>query len=211
MADSNPNQITRRKYERISWLYDFLDLPFEYSRYRRGRAVIFQGITGRLLDAGVGTGRNIPYYPQRAQITGIDLSPAMLIQAERRRRRHAVSMELLEMDVLDTSFPDGHFDSIVATFLFCTLKDSQQLPALRELRRICKQGGSIRILEYAYSQVPWKRLIMHLWEPWVRWAYGAGFDRNTEQYVGEAGLRIADRAFLYQDIVKLLVLQPVTP
>jgi len=49
---------------------------------------------------------------------------------------------------------------------------------------------------------------MRLWAPWVRLVYGATFDRNTEQYVDAAGLELTEERFLYQDIIKLLVLRP---
>ncbi len=115
------------------------------------------------------------------------------------------------MDVLPTAFPDRHFDAIVATFLFCVLDESQQLPALKELARICKPAGSIRILDYTFSRNPRKRAIMRLWVPWVRWAYGAAFDRNVERYALAAGLEIVERRFLFQDIIKLIVARPSSP
>ena len=51
------------RYQRIAWVYDLLDLPFEHTRYRKIRPMIFAGLSGRILDAGVGTGRNFPFYP----------------------------------------------------------------------------------------------------------------------------------------------------
>jgi ubiquinone/menaquinone biosynthesis C-methylase UbiE len=69
------------RYERIAPLYDLLDLPFEYSRYRKIRPLLFQGLKGRVLDAGIGTGRNIQFYPPGAQVVGIDISSAMLARA----------------------------------------------------------------------------------------------------------------------------------
>ena len=56
------------RYQRIAPVYDLLDLPFEYGRYRRIRRLLFQGLSGRLLDAGVGTGRNFPFYYRSAPI-----------------------------------------------------------------------------------------------------------------------------------------------
>ena len=73
------------RYQRIAPLYDLLDLPFERGRYRRVRPLLFEGLSGHILDAGVGTGRNFPFYPAGATVLGIDLSPAMLARAERRR------------------------------------------------------------------------------------------------------------------------------
>ncbi len=49
---------------------------------------------------------------------------------------------------------------------------------------------------------------MRLWAPWVRWAYGAAFDRDTERYVPQAGLEIVETRFLYKDIIKLIVARP---
>ncbi len=192
-------------YRSIARFYDLLDLPFERGRYAPIRPAILAGLSGRVLDAGVGTGRNMGFYPADAQVTGVDLSPAMLSRAVARREQLGIEVELLERDICDTGLPDGHFDAAVATFLFCVLDDDLQLPALKELARIVKPGGEIRILEYQYSARPWKRFIMRLWAPWVRLVYGATFDRNTEQYLPEAGLETVEKRFLFQDIIKLIV------
>ena len=121
------------RYQRIAPFYDLLDLPFEYGRYRHIRPLLFRGLSGRLLDAGVGTGRNFPFYPRGSEVVGIDLSPAMLARAERRRGTAAVSVQLQQMDVTRLTFPNGSFDGAIATFLFCTLPDDLQVPALKEL------------------------------------------------------------------------------
>ncbi len=199
----------KRSYKHIARFYDLLDLPFEYWRYRTIRGVVFEGVAGTVLDAGVGTGRNMSFYPAGARVTGIDLSPQMLARAARRRARLGVDVELRQMDVTATEFPDGCFDVVVATFLFCVLDHADQQPALEELRRITKPGGEIRILEYAYSKHPLKRLIMRLWAPLVRRLYGAAFDRETEKYIPAAGLELVEQRYLYQDIITLLVARPL--
>ncbi len=198
----------RQRYERLAPFYDLLDLPFEYRRYRALRPQLFEGISGTILDAGVGTGRNLPFYPEGSHVTGIDFSPAMIVRANKRRAKLGKNIELLEMNVLATTFPDRHFDAVVATFLFCVLDEDQQLPALRELARICKPSGVLRFLDYTYSNDPIRRSIMRLWTPWVRWVYGAAFDRQTERYIPQAGLKIVETRFLYQDTIKLIVARP---
>ncbi len=198
----------RRVYERIAGLYDLLDLPFEYMRYRPLRRRVFRGVGGTVLDAGVGTGRNMPFYPTEARVTGIDFSDAMLARAERRRARLGVTAELRAASVLRTGFPDRHFDFVVATFLFCVLDDADQRPALEELARICKPGGEIRILEYAWPESRFRRAVMRIWAPWVRWAYGAAFDRDTERYLSAAGLEPVECIPLHDDIIKLIVVRP---
>ncbi len=199
---------SRSRYDLVAAFYDLVDLVFEYGRYRRLRPHLFEGISGNILDAGIGTGRNMPFYPKGCRVVGIDLSPAMLAQASKRRSKFGNDVELLEMDVFATTFPDRYFDAIVATFLFCVLEASQQRPALQELARICKPGGQIRLLEYTYSKNPIRRLVMRLWAPWVRWVFGAAFDRDTERYIPEAGLKLVETRFLYQDIIKMIVARP---
>jgi SAM-dependent methyltransferase len=70
------------RYQRIAPLYDLLDLPFERWLYRALRPLLFRGLQGRLLDAGIGTGRNCEFYPAEAIVSGIDTSPAMLERAQ---------------------------------------------------------------------------------------------------------------------------------
>jgi ubiquinone/menaquinone biosynthesis C-methylase UbiE len=192
------------RYQRIAPFYDLLDLPFEYGRYRKIRPQLFAGLSGLILDAGVGTGRNFPFYPRGARIVGIDLSPAILARAARRRPLSAAEIELRQMDVTQIELPDRHFDAAVATFLFCVLPDELQVPALRELGRVTKPGAVIRLLEYTRPQGAFRRATTKLWEPWVRWAYGAGFDRRTEQHIPEAGLRLVQSRFVVDDLIKIL-------
>ncbi len=195
-------------YNHIARLYDILDLPFEYGRYKPLRRVLFDGLNGDLLDAGVGTGRNFPFYPKGSKVTGIDLSPAMLNRARRRKEKHGTVVDLHEMNVMEMDFADDSFDGIISTFLFCVLDAEHQQPALEELRRVCRPGGAIRILEYAISEKPLQSFIMKFWAPWVRFAYGAEFDRHTEQYLEAAGLDLVEMKFLYKDIIKLLCVRP---
>ena len=192
------------RYQRIAPFYDLLDLAFEYRRYRRIRPQLFAGLSGRILDAGVGTGRNIPFYPRDAEVVGIDLSPAMLARAERRARRAGRAVELRRMDVTRLDLPDGSFDAVVASFLFCVLPTDLQVPALREIERVLKPGGTVRLLEYVRPQGRLRAALARLWEPWVAWAFGASFDRVSEARLVEAGLEIVETRFAVPDLIKLI-------
>ena len=193
------------RYQRIAPFYDLLDLVFEHGRYRRIRPLLFEGLSGDILDAGVGTGRNFPFYPAGASVLGIDLSPAMLARAERRRSEAGVTVELRQMDVTALQLPTASFDAAVATFLFCVLPEELQLPGLRELGRVVKPGGEIRLLEYVRPTGGLRRVITKIWEPWVGWAYGASFDRRTEEHVPEAGLELVEARFAVDDLIRLIV------
>jgi ubiquinone/menaquinone biosynthesis C-methylase UbiE len=192
------------RYQRIAPFYDLLDLVFEHGRYQRIRPLLFEGLSGHILDAGVGTGRNFPFYPAGATVLGIDLSPAMLARAERRRAEASAPVELRQMDVTALQLPAASFDAAVATFLFCVLPEALQVPGLRELGRVVKPGGEIRLLEYVRPAGGLRRVITKIWEPWVGWAYGASFDRRTEMHVPEAGLELIEARFAVDDLIRLI-------
>lgn len=195
------------RYQRIAPLYDFLDGPFERSRYRPLRPKLFDGLSGQLLDAGIGTGRNCEFYPPEAVVTGIDTSPAMLERARTRCPTLAAGGRLYEMDVTALEFPTASFDAAVSSFLFCVLPDNQQVPALRELGRVVRPGGLIRLLEYVRPSGRLRRAITYIWQPWVAWAYGASYDRHTEERVPEAGLEVVESRFVVDDILKMLTVR----
>lgn len=199
------------RYQRIAPFYDVLEWPFERHRYRVLRPLLFEGLSGDLLDAGVGTGRNCPFYPPGAEVSGIDLSPAMLARAQQRCPELAAAGRLWHMDVTRLEFPSGAFDAAVASFLFCVLPDDAQVPALRELGRVVKPGGSIRLLDYVRPRGASRRLVSRLWQPWIGWAFSASFDRQTERYIPEAGLELADSRFVFADLIRLLTLRVPAP
>lgn len=198
-------EVTRRRtYQRIARFYDLVDLPFEYFRYRQLRPLLFDGLKGRILDAGVGTGRNMPFYPPGAEVIGIDISPAMLLRAERRRDQSRAAVGLREMDVTNLDFPDASFDAIVASFLFCTLPKELQAPALHELSRVLKPGGTLRLLDYRRPRTRLRLILIRLWEPWARWAFGASFDRRPERYLAQAGMTMTRTALVAGELIALV-------
>lgn len=194
----------RERYQRIAPFYDLLDFPFEHGRYRHIRPLLFAGLSGHILDAGVGTGRNIPYYPVDACVTGIDLSPAMLARARKRAQESGRAVDLQLMDVTRLDLPDDMFDAAVASFLFCVLPDESQPDALRELRRVIKPGGTLRLLEYVRPTGALRGLIARLWEPWMAFAFGAGFDRRTQAHLRDLGLEIVEARFVVDDLIQMI-------
>jgi ubiquinone/menaquinone biosynthesis C-methylase UbiE len=142
-------------------------------------------------------------------MVAIDSSPKMLARAERRASASGrTDVAFYVRDLLKTGFPDAHFDAIVSTFVFCVLEDNQQLPALKEVRRICKPDGVIKLLDYRLSEKPLLRRTMQAVSSWSGWAFDSRYRPTTEAYLEAAGLEVVESRFVLSDIVKLLVLRP---
>ena len=203
--------MANKTYERIAPLYNLLDAPHELTWRRRQRASLFEGLSGRILDAGVGTGRKVAFYPAGSQVIAIDKSPRMLKFARLESEKTGRPAQFLEMDVMKTAFPDRSFDGIVATLLFGILREDEQLRALTELARICKPCGSIRLLDYTISRRLLPRLIMTLVTPWSLYLFDQRFDAKTEPHLAAAGLQIVERRDILGDSANILVLRPTRP
>lgn len=202
--ETSTNGKQRDIYQRIARFYDLVDLPFEHARYRSLRPFLFQGLNGQILDAGVGTGRNLPFYPPGSEVIGIDLSPAMLARAESRRATSPAVVHLCEMDATSLAFPDAKFDAVIASFLFCTLPEEAQVPVLEELSRVLKPGGTLRLLDYRRPRGAVRRFVTKLWEPWANWAFGASFDRHPEYHLEGCGLEMTRMTFVLDDLIALV-------
>jgi ubiquinone/menaquinone biosynthesis C-methylase UbiE len=200
-----------RTYERIAPFYDLVDLPFEYARYRPIRPLLFAGLNGQILDAGVGTGRNIAHYPPGAEVIGIDLSPAMLDRAQRRCTELRATVRLMQMDLAKLQFADNTFDAAVASFVFCTMPAEVRRAALRELSRVVKPTGRIRLLEYASAQSAFQRRLARFWQPWVNWAFGAKLDQDLELELFKSELIITHSHFVTSTIKLIEVRRMESP
>ena len=203
------NERSLRAYQRIAPCYDLIDLPFELGRYRSIRPLLFQGLNGRILDAGVGTGRNIPFYPPDCEVVGVDQSPAMLKRAAHRRTKLAASARLVEMNLAELAFSDGYFDAAVASFVFCTMPAEGRLAALRELRRVVKPSGRVRLLEYAPALTAFRRVLTRMWQPWVDWAFAARLDHDVELELSQASWTVTSSRYVATSI-KLVEASPAT-
>jgi len=179
---------TRCRYQRLSWIYDGLDWAFEL-KYRAWRADLWQSVEGkRVLEAGIGTGKNIPYFGLDHEVTGIDLTPGMLRLAARRARKHDSTVSLQLGDVQHLEFPNDSFDAAVATFVFCSVPDP--VKGLSELRRVFKPGGTVYLLEHMRSPHETVGKIMDFLNPVTACLMGVHINRQTIENVEASGLKI---------------------
>jgi ubiquinone/menaquinone biosynthesis C-methylase UbiE len=194
------NRFLEAKYRITSRVYDVLDFPWE-RQYRHWRPQLLREIHGAVIELGVGTGRNLRYYPRDADVTGVDLSRDMLTIATRRSSTAACMFHPLHDDAtVLASVPTNQFDWLVATFLCCVMPDHLQPAAIGQFARVLKPGGRFRLLEMVYSQDPARRRRQHRYAPFVQMVYGARFDRHTLSHLERSPhLRITDTYYLKAD------------
>ena len=136
---------TRARYQRISPLYDAMELLAE-RRYASWRPYLWSLVEGpKVLEVGVGTGKNIPYYPADLDITAIDLTPGMLDRATALATKTEADVKLQLGDVQKLDFPDETFDEAVATFVFCSVPDP--VLGFNEIARVLIGAGDTAEVE----------------------------------------------------------------
>jgi ubiquinone/menaquinone biosynthesis C-methylase UbiE len=186
--DDQATALTRVRYQRISGVYDRRERFMEW-RFRPWRKKLWELVEGQqMLEVGVGTGKNIEFWPADRMITAIDLTPGMLKIARERANQLNREDDLRLGDVQCLDFPDNSFDTVVATFVFCSVPDPVQ--GLSEVRRVVKPGGQVLLLEHMRSAQPVIGLLMDLLNPWIVRTMGANINRRTVENVHKGGLVI---------------------
>lgn len=145
------NDFVARVYENIAFFYDWTFGPALHP----GRMQALQRMAikpgDRVLEVGIGTGINASLYPRDCTVTGIDLSGPMLEKArERVARKGLDNVRLLEMDAADLKFADNTFDIVYAPYVISVVPDPVAVAC--EMRRVCRPGGRIVILNHFRSQ-----------------------------------------------------------
>jgi len=154
-------------YYEFSHLYDRLFTRVFYPRIEQ--VVQSLGIQpgARVLEVGVGTGLSFSAYPNHCQVTGIDLAPDMLEQAQQKITHNGWRhLSVLEMDAMNLKFPDSAFDYVMAFHVVSVVPDAGRL--MREMLRVSKPGATIVVINHFRSRLRVLAAIDSLIEPVTR-------------------------------------------
>jgi phosphatidylethanolamine/phosphatidyl-N-methylethanolamine N-methyltransferase len=202
-TEGKATETVKKRYNRIAPLYDRMEGLVERSRYSKWRDLLWSKIEGtRILEVGVGTGKNFPYYPADADITAVDFSEKMLERAKRKANKQKIKVLLQQMDVQKLDFPNNSFDSVVGSFVFCSVPDPVR--GLKEIERVCKAGGKVVLMEHVLSANRVLGWLMNLANPLSVWMVGADINRRTVDNVRKSGLEVEQVTDLAFGIFKLI-------
>jgi len=144
--------------------------------------------TGRVLEVAIGTGLNLRHYPDGIDLTGIELSPAMLELARRRAHEQHRTVDLRIGDAEALEFTDSSLDTVVCTFSLCAIPDHRR--AVTEMVRVLRPGGLLLLSDHVVAPHPALRAVQRLAELASVPLGGEHFQRRPIELVRAAGLSI---------------------
>ena len=180
-------QDTLKTYRLFSGSYDFVFGPI-FHPGRKAAVRIANAQPGqRILEVGVGTGLSLPYFRSDAEVTGIDVSTEMLAKAKKRAALLPQVKAIIEMDAERTDFADS-FDAVLALYVASVVPDPARFAA--EMRRVCRPGGTIVIVNHFMSDNPLVRGFEKMLAPLAgKIGFHADFELDNFIDVGQLAVR----------------------
>ena len=185
---SGETERVQRIYDESARRYDRQIKIFERLLFRGGREWVCSQARGEVLEVAVGTGRNLPFYPKEVNLTGVELSPAMLEVARSRAQELGVEADLRIADAQALPFPDEAFDTVVMTLSLCTIPDDRK--AVSEASRVLKSGGRLLLLEHVRSPVLPVRTVQRLLDPLFVRFQADHLSREPLDHLDDASLEV---------------------
>jgi ubiquinone/menaquinone biosynthesis C-methylase UbiE len=141
----------RRIWDKMAPRFDRQMRFFERILFPGGRQWVCSQADGKVLEIAVGTGRNLPYYGEGVDLTGIEYSPGMLGLAKEKATELGVTADLRLGDAQALDLPDNAFDTVVCTISLCSIPNDGA--AVREVTRVLRPGGRFILMEHVASPI----------------------------------------------------------
>jgi ubiquinone/menaquinone biosynthesis C-methylase UbiE len=180
----------RRVWDRAAPAYDRQIRLYERIWFPGGREWLAARAHGRVLEVAIGTGRNLAFYGPGAQLSGVELSPAMLEVARRRAAELGRQVDLREGDAERLPYDDASFDTVVCALSLCTIPDPPR--ALAEMHRVLVPGGELLLLDHVGSTWPPLYAVQWVVDQVTSRMAGEHLVRRQLPHVEEAGFVIQE-------------------
>ncbi len=176
-------------------VYDRFMYSMEEKYLKKRRSRLLSGLSGKVLEVGVGTGTNFEHYSEDIELIGIEPSPYMIPRAEKKRE---VLLFPNRITLLETGcgYPEmekliekDSLDAVVCTLVLCTVPDPSR--ALEEFMKWLKPGGKLVILEHIRSNHNGRARFQDIINPvWKKVADGCNLNRPTDRLLAESGFQL---------------------
>lgn len=194
--------ITQRKWDKVAANFDLMAGFGPEKRWLPVKRELFGNMGfGNVLFLAVGTGLDIPAFPEGRNITGIDISQNMLDIAAERAAQYRGSLELHQADVHELPFADQQFDQIFTSCTFCSVPNP--IEGMKSMQRVLKPGGDLFMFEHTGSRYQPFRAMMNLMTLVSR-TFGPDMNRTTVENVVAAGYKLQKVTHVYMDVVKTI-------
>ena len=190
--------MTRASYLKHMSLYDrwilpsVLDIVMRNKEVTRYRSVLVPQARGAVLEMGIGSGLNLPFYgPDVQRLYAIDPSERLLRMARKRARSARFPVEFFARSGEAIPIEDHCVDTVLTTFTLCTI--AEPFAALREMRRVLRPAGRLLFAEHGFAPDPSVQRWQHRCNPlWNAIAGGCNLDRKMDELIKSAGFHIAE-------------------
>lgn len=188
MTSKTRTERLRRYWDKHARSYDKQMGFFDRHLFGDTRAWICSQAVGEVLEVAIGTGLNLPHYPDTIQLTAVEWSKAMLEQARQRAADLGMQADLREGDAQALDFADDSFDTVVCTFSLCSIPDHHK--AVAEMVRVLRPGGLLLLADHVPASAWPARAAQRLLELITIPLGGEHFLRHPIEQVREHGLTI---------------------
>ena len=176
----------------------FLDLAMKNRDTARVRAEWLPQARGDVLEVGIGSGLNLPFYSSQVRrVYGLDPSVELQGMARKRAAGEALAVEFFAQSAEETvPLPDASVDTVVVTWSLCSIANADE--ALRQVRRVMRAEGRLIFLEHGLAPDPrvaaWQDRLTPFWK---RAAGGCHLNRRVDKLIEKAGFRIKELRTCY--------------
>jgi ubiquinone/menaquinone biosynthesis C-methylase UbiE len=164
----------------------------------RQREKVVPRARGRVLEVGIGSGLNLPFYDSTkvSKVWGLDPAPEMTRMAERAARSLPFEVEFIGLPGDEIPLEDNSIDTVLVTYTLCTIPDTA--PALRQMSRVLRPGGELIFCEHgAAPDASVRRWQDRLNPIWKRLGGGCNLNRPIPALIEAGGFRINSLDTMY--------------
>lgn len=175
-------------WDRMATRFDRMIAPLERRMIGDARDWVCGRARGRVLELAIGTGLNLPHYPDGVDLTGIEWSPRMLEVTAAKVAAMGHDVALVQGDAANLPFGDDSFDTVVCTLSLCCIPDHDD--ALAESARVLRPGGRLLLVDHVASTVAPVRWGQRLVERFTIPGQGEHFTRRPLPMLAAHGFRV---------------------